>query len=145
VRNCLKGKKKSRSPRTSSFNRALTAAQHQLERFEKERAEAQAKVAKLNAEIPALQQTIRALQQQLNPATSLHAVPNLTSAPTPSSRPVPDSLRPYVLPTDLTGMGSVPNTQAVAAEEPVPDLEADPNALLNDDLGTDVVVPEDEP
>lgn len=60
-------RKKSQMP----FADALAAANKRLVKAEKERIVAQHSLSALDAEIPALQATIAALENQLNPATKL--------------------------------------------------------------------------
>jgi hypothetical protein len=125
----MKAKKKTRAGK-SSFNRALNDAQAKLERAQVQLAKMQLRVVELNQQIPHLQRIIAALGGESAPYRDF-------SNGTP--RPIPEELKKYVRPTDLSGMGSIPNPQVVppAALPTAPEPERlpsddDPNALLRD-------------
>jgi hypothetical protein len=119
----------------NSFKRALAEATVKLALAMKQRAAAQKRVIELDAEIPALQQTIQALQSQLGkkgvmPSDALHKGHETLSAVTGEHRAetsaIPPELVKWVGPQDLTGMGSIlPNageTQRELTEEEFLDL-----------------------
>jgi hypothetical protein len=108
----------------------LNDAQAKLERAQVQLAKMQLRVVELNQQIPHLQRIIAALGGESAPYRDF-------SNGTP--RPIPEELKKYVRPTDLSGMGSIPNPQVAppAALPAAPEPERlpsddDPNALLRD-------------
>lgn len=113
--------KKRRRKKKSSFDAALLSAEKRLGQATAERAEAQDKLAALNAEIPSLQRTIQALKQQLGEPlpTSVTlvggAVTEMTVTNTgtgyvapPVDRSIPPELERWITPLSLEGFGSIP-------------------------------------
>ena len=114
--------------RKSSFETALRAATNRLNEAQEERADAQKSLAWLNAEIPALERTIAALQVQLNPqGVQLLAKEYPEDNPT-RARPTKLIGVSEVLPQDLSGMGAIRNgeTIAVTEEDTLPEPEGTP-------------------
>jgi len=127
--------KKRRKP--DSFKRSLAEANIKLALALKQRIAAQKALSLLNAEIPALQRTIAALQQQVNPKG---VMPNekITTAVTgdrPSGERVDAGLKPYVMPDIDESMGSIP---AVAGET-VKELTEDELLAIPDDGGEQII------
>lgn len=129
----MKAKKQTRG-RKSSFNRALVDAQSKLERAQVQLAKAELRVVELRQQIPHLQRIISALGGSPAPAREVGPQEVYRNI----DRPVPEELKPFMRPTDLSGMASIPNPQPVQpnrgvvapeTEERVP-TDDDPNAFL---------------
>jgi hypothetical protein len=120
----------------SPFQRALDAANKRLEKAQNERLASSAKLAALADEIPHLQATIQALNQQMNKKTldtkGMPIVPvgrHEVAIHLSEQAGIPTGdLSKFALPQDLTGMGSVPNVKGPEVAE----LSEDD--LLRDDL-----------
>ena len=120
---------KKRRKSTDSFKRSLAEANVKLALALKQRAAAQETVSRLNAEIPALQRTIAALQQQVNPKGVMpnESITKYTTAVT--------GFKPYVLPDIDESMGSIP---AIAGET-VKELTEDELLAIPDDDGEQLI------
>lgn len=113
-------------PKKNTFEIALKSAEKELARAIKQREVKQKELAQLNAEIPSLQQTIQALRFQLGKKPTKLEPP---TAPIPNSidmSGIPPEIAKYVLPQDLTGMGSIPANSGPT----IPDRELTEDELL---------------
>lgn len=112
-------------PKKSSFAKALADAEKRLAKAKEERTCALNKVSQLSQEIPALEQTIAALQRQINPPTE-GCVPFNTVTDLPSGvykvhkegvihipggvDNIPEEIAKHLV-LDLSDMGSIPAAQ----------------------------------
>jgi hypothetical protein len=107
--------------RKNSFTDALNDAAKRYAKATKEREAAVKKLADLDAEIPALQQTIQALQRQLHPDDVTFRNRKNGKETTPSGEvrvpAIPPELAKYVGPQDLSGMGSIPAVNGKSGKE----------------------------
>lgn len=108
-------------------------AQGKLERAQVQLAKAELRVVELRQQIPHLQRIISALGG--SPAAPREVGPQEVYRNL--DRPVPEALKPFVRPTDLTGMASIPAPQpvqprgvATPEREEVVATDDDPNAFL---------------
>jgi hypothetical protein len=120
-------------PRKTEFSRALAEAKKRLKWSTKRKHKLETELAGLNAEIPALERTIRALEQQLGKKKQLGPLSKVSMVSVPSPLTVltdvniPKELEQYVLPQDLSNFGSTTaNTQQqngveVTEDELLPD------------------------
>lgn len=96
----------------NSFSAALDAAGKRYAQATKEREKAVQTLDKLDKEIPALQQTIKALQAQLHPNSGTFRNSTTGKETTPAGEvrvpALPSELAKIVGPQDLSGMGSIP-------------------------------------
>jgi DNA repair exonuclease SbcCD ATPase subunit len=95
-------------PRKTEFSRALAEAKKRLKWSTKRKHKLETELAGLNAEIPALERTIRALEQQLG---KKKLAPLSVPLNVLTDVHIPKELEQYVLPQDLSNFGSIPATQ----------------------------------
>lgn len=98
--------------RRDSFKAALREASNRLKEALSEREGTRVHLAELDAEIPALQQTIEALQRQLNP----DSVTFQNSRNGQQTKPNGEVVVPPI-PEDLRGMGAIRNGETIAVTE----------------------------
>lgn len=90
--------------RSNPFQTALSASEAGLKAKLKERETALASLSRLNHEIPALQETVRALQQQIS------GKPGPIPAPKPAAgtSEIPPEVMAMLPPDDMSNFGSIP-------------------------------------
>lgn len=102
-----------RKRKRNNFSRALQEAKKRVKSATKERERIRKRLDHLNREIPSLERTIKALQQQLNPELSLPVGTLSTRTLLPIDKieitqPIDPELAELAGPQDLTGLGSIP-------------------------------------
>lgn len=122
----------------NSFSAALDAAGRRYAQATKEREKAVQTLDKLDKEIPALRETITALQRQLGQKPAKFKTEGITP---PTEQPagqygveIPEHLAKIVGPQDLSGMGSIPPSreqptrpkQITNEDDTLPDPEGTP-------------------
>lgn len=90
--------------RSNPFQKALSASEAALKAKLKEREAALDSLSSLNHEIPALQETVRALQQQIS------GKPGPVPAPKPAAGTgeIPPEVMAMLPPDDMSNFGSIP-------------------------------------
>lgn len=125
----------------SNFGAALTQAEKELAKAQRDRSQAQATLVYLNSQIPTLEQTIRALKNLLpngaklskpDPLAGKNAVVKELAKGIPPEIAQTLDPRAYAPPEDLTGMGSIPAgapkapTKVLTEDDLLPPIPGEP-------------------